>query len=565
MNLLMRSHARFLSPGQKALMNILLAALMVLATGCKIEILAGPTEVTIGDTVTYTLELSEGSTDSTLWLVADVPPGWRFVSAFFEGESSGTPVSGFGEQSPSGGPCGDDDPLGGRRVRIVAQPISLSSGDTGTAEVTFEILDQPTDPYQIRFSFGGSTTGFGGECSPPAVRTINPEGNALMTFAQVVFNDDPGIELMGSPDAVIVTDDGRHVIVASREDNALNVFTRQADTGLLAFQGAYGHTDPGDGLLTLSDPLDVIVTQDGRHCYAASPGSSAIVAFERDPATGTLTFIGAYQNQTNGISALEGVNNLAISADDAYLYATASLDNAVVVFERDTNTGALNLVEELIHGQGDVGILESAGQVIASRDNQHIYIRAVESDFFRQSAITVFERDPANGRLTLVDVTLGSSLPESGFLFDFELIRSGAQIYATRDDAVMRFDRDAATGILTFVDSRPNRLGILATGGIALGDRGRNIYTAGRDFVFGYERFPNSGSFFFSSLHFETDGQPPNQGLENPQNMAISPDGDHLYVTSNSDRDSVAVYLLDAVLTDDFESGDTARWSKTVP
>ena len=68
---------------------------------------------------------------------------------------------------------------------------------------------------------------------------------------------------------------------------------------------------------------------------ASRGGDDAIAGFSRDPATGTLTYLGAEQ-------ALNEPTDLALSPSGRSLYVAARGDSAIVRLARDSGSGALS-------------------------------------------------------------------------------------------------------------------------------------------------------------------------------------------------------------------------------
>src|SRR4051812_32175236 len=98
---------------------------------------------------------------------------------------------------------------------------------------------------------------------------------------------------MGSR-AIAVSRDGRNVYVASSSSNAIAIFARDRDTGVLRQpKGAGGCIASGGGgscarAVGLDGANSVAVSADGHNVYATSRDSSAVTAFARDRKTGAL-------------------------------------------------------------------------------------------------------------------------------------------------------------------------------------------------------------------------------------------------------------------------------------
>jgi len=234
------------------------------------------------------------------------------------------------------------------------------------------------------------------------------------------------------------------------------------------------------------------VSPDGNFVYVAAPGDSSIGVFERNHDTGTLGFRSVVKDGVGGIDGIAGVVTLALSSDGLHLYAAGSFDNAVAVFARDVQTGALTQIQALVDGQGGVDGLAGVQQLALSPDEESLYA--------------------------------------SGFF----------------DGAVVAFDRDPATGLLTFVRQRSFEPGVTPglgnVNGIAVSPDGGTVYLGGESGsrIFLFTRTASdlvySGVTLFDSLV---------QPLGGPTYMQFPPDGAHLYVAAEFDR-AITIFELGA-------------------
>jgi DNA-binding beta-propeller fold protein YncE len=93
----------------------------------------------------------------------------------------------------------------------------------------------------------------------------------------------------------------------------------------------------------------VAISGDGKNVYVASSKSDAIAIFARDQQTGALTQAagrgGCIAAKGAGACAkaigLNGPNSVALSPDEHFLYATSRAADSVTIFHRNSKTGAL--------------------------------------------------------------------------------------------------------------------------------------------------------------------------------------------------------------------------------
>ena len=270
-----------------------------------------------------------------------------------------------------------------------------------------------------------------------------------------------------------------------------------------------------DGLKSVGS---LALSPDGISLYAVAASDDSIAAFRRDPATGLLTFVTAYFDDDSGSPhagevnfGLNSARDVAVSPDSRHVYATGSLDAAVGIFSRNPATSALTFVEAEV----DEVTLAGAYGVVVSPDDAHVYVATRASD-----SVVSFSRDIATGALTLIDV-----------------------------------ERNFSGGVT----------GLDSVEGIAISPDGKHVYTAaGSDLNFSgsnaigvFARGTQQGSAEFGKLTFVEalveeglDGSGNTvDGLNEVSRLIVSPDGRHVYSTTNVeplDFDWVAVFARDS-------------------
>ena len=103
-----------------------------------------------------------------------------------------------------------------------------------------------------------------------------------LTFVEARFD----LGLTGES-SVAVSPDGAHVYVVGWSDNALAIFGRSANTGVLTFEGSI--RDGVGGVDGLEGAASVTVSPDGKHVYVAGHDGGAVAVFRRIASAGALT------------------------------------------------------------------------------------------------------------------------------------------------------------------------------------------------------------------------------------------------------------------------------------
>lgn len=343
-----------------------------------------------------------------------------------------------------------------------------------------------------------------------------------------------------------VSPDGRHVYVSSA--SAVAVFAREATTGLLSFAGF--QADGVGGVDGLSMASSVTVSPDGRHVYVASRSDDALSVFAREATTGALSFVDVYREGVVGESVLDGARSLAVSPDGGHVYVASEVALALAVFAREATTGTLGLVQADLRFLSGIGFLRPAS-VAVSPDGQHVYLAS--SLLFQRGAIEVFARGAVTGALTFVEAEVDGVDAVDGLAGAQSVTVSpdGRHIYVVsgdprqdREGAVAVFAREAVTGAISFlqVEERVGGVdGLRTPQSVTVSPDGKHVYVPGVDdrsrdpVVAVFEREEATGALH--PLGVVREGLRVLAGERNlPELVTVSPDGRHAYVVINVER-----------------------------
>jgi len=318
---------------------------------------------------------------------------------------------------------------------------------------------------------------------------------------------------------------------------------------------APGTSEPKSFLMRFSDGFNLVIDQNQALGVIEDPAFKPAVEHEQD-----------IVNQQD-VVALAAPTALAISPDGAHAYVTSEALDAVLLFSRNAFNGRLRFVETYdIRTAGfENALLDGAIDVRVSPDGAYVYVAA-----FEDNAIAVFERNEDSGRLGFVQNQIDGQIgapdaPEnSGLEGVRQLLLSvdGAHLYAAsarnQTNAVAVFGRDAATGELRFMEAEANGLddaddagatvvGMSRPSGLALSSDGDQLYVASRagDAVQVFERIADADSADYGYLSFVTayqDGLDGITGLNGAFDIAVTGDNEHVYVSAENEN---AIVLFD--------------------
>src|SRR5439155_551163 len=114
-------------------------------------------------------------------------------------------------------------------------------------------------------------------------------GTGALAFVQMERNGIAGVAGLGGAKGVAVSPDGANVYAAGSLDNAVTVFARDAQSGKLAFIEV--QQEGVNGVTGLLRARAVTVSPDGLNIYVAGGYDDALVVFGRNPETGMLVFL----------------------------------------------------------------------------------------------------------------------------------------------------------------------------------------------------------------------------------------------------------------------------------
>lgn len=311
-----------------------------------------------------------------------------------------------------------DRPIAGRRgrVRRIAKASAVLA--VGAAVAASPALARPGGRASLGVSFAGCIT---------ADESVAAKGACTLSPAPVDFG-----QAMRYPSGLAAAPGASSLYVTGAFTSSLVHYQRDASSGSLSFAdcltGNFGgpcdrlatvHTTTNSGL----DLVDALaVSHDGRFVYTASGingGDATIMAFARDPATGSLSFRscvtgsgemndanpgvctllpGVPSNPTMPSPALDEPTGIAISPNDRFVYV--SLEFGLAGFRRDPASGALGFLGCLTTlatasppcAHARTGVIDTPRSPLIAPDGRSLYM----ADQLAGNVAT-FNLDPAGG------------------------------------------------------------------------------------------------------------------------------------------------------------------------
>ena len=292
------------------------------------------------------------------------------------------------------------------------------------------------------------------------------------------------------------------------------------------------------GLNGFNGPREVTVSPDGKNVYVTGVNDDAIVVFVRDTSTGALEFKEMQFDDFGGVDGLDGAYGVSVSPDGKNVYVTGIVDLSLAVFSRSTSEGKLTFVEAFFDGVGGVDGLGGARAASISPDGKHVYVPGNSDD-----AIAIFDRNTSTGELTFSDVFVDGtgSLGLNGVV-RATVSPKGKNLYSTgyTDGTLPVFQRDTSSGELTYVEVMWDGIGgvdcLAGARGVIVSPDGTNVFvvSSNDNALAVFDRDLSTGTLNFDKAFF--DGIGGVDGLDTARGVAVSPFGNSVYVLGGDDN-----------------------------
>ncbi len=365
-------------------------------------------------------------------------------------------------------------------------------------------------------------------------------GTGRLSFTEFIEGDDDTVDGLASARDVVISDDGRHVIVVGASENPgdhlVKRFERDPATGSLSFAAA--DFAAGVEITSSAAQAGLTLSPDGRHLYAVDQFLDQITILSRDPASGEIESTAVHTQGADGIDALGGASDITTSPNGDRIYVASTAEQSVAVFEPDPLTAGLRFVGSHFNGVDGVSGLEAPRTMTLSPDARHLYVAGGGGG-------AVFARDPSAAPTGLrfvadLDAFHGWDLTASPDGRHIYLAFGDPSGYEPGPPGITTLARNPTTGLITevetlygfgrgFDDGMP---GLQAVRSISISPDGRHLYSAafGSSAVLTFDRDPTSGRLLVrQTLTQHDDGIP---SLAQARAITVSRDGRQVYVAA---------------------------------
>src|SRR5437867_3646496 len=272
-------------------------------------------------------------------------------------------LNGTGSVTGLGGATGVAVSPDGRNIYAAGEvddALAVFHRDSATGALTFVEMqkeavggvDGLTDAYGVAVSPDGASVYVASKRGDALAVFSRDAVSGALTFVQAKLDGKGPVNGLDGAEGIAISPDGAYVYVAGRNDDSLAVFSRDAATGALTY---------------------VQIQADGANLYVAGGYDDALVVFGRNPETGMLAYLQKLEDGVGGVNGLNGADAVAVSPDGTHVLVTGSVDDALAVFQRDAATGTLTYVDRLRDGIAGVDGLHSAQALAISPDGASVY------------------------------------------------------------------------------------------------------------------------------------------------------------------------------------------------
>ncbi len=304
----------------------------------------------------------------------------------------------------------------------------------------------------------------------------------------------------------------------------------------------------------------------GNNVYVAGQNADAVTTFTR-AADGTLTNTGCVKDTgapvTTCGSSTEGLNSarfIAVPPDGKNVYVTGGEDDAVVIFDRNTSTGALSnptCVKDTASSAtcgGTAPGLDGA-EGIAAAGNNSIYVAAQQGGDLggggSEGAVVGFDR-AGDGSLsgpqcfTLNATASCTTTPNLDHPRELAASPDGKGVYvaSASSNVVAAFLRDTGSGDLSAAGSAA---GVSLPVGVTVSPDSKHVYAGAvnSDAVRVYSRNTSTSALTaqgcLKDVGSPTSGCTTAEGLDGVEGVKVSPDGANVYAAGVADSAVVSM------------------------
>ena len=190
----------------------------------------------------------------------------------------------------------------------------------------------------------------------------------------------------------------------------------------------------------LAGVSSLAISGNGSHLYAISSSSNALFVFTRNHETGALTVTEKIRPNLTGLDILKGINKITLSGLNKYVIVSSQNNNLLSVFLRNHSAGTLTYKQTLTQGIDGITNLTGASFLASSPNEDGVYQLSSSSGVLSQYDQKLLENIPS-----LLTSGQNIDVKKGGFSLD------GRHYYDFDDDGILAYTIDQTTGALSLI------------------------------------------------------------------------------------------------------------------
>lgn len=195
----------------------------------------------------------------------------------------------------------------------------------------------------------------------------NPQSGALTNGVYYDF-----IDVKGDFDNISISNNGDYVFTISDNNNCLNMFKRNHQSGELIHCAEYTSYLPGD--IYAGGLVGIDISKDNKNVYAVYEDSDLLVNYSIDQINDTLHILQIFDYETLGIDGLQGIDRVRVRNDGTFLYATSRKNSSLGLYHRNSHNGMLSFVNDFTEPEYEFDGLDGVAWIDIVQNDRSLYL-----------------------------------------------------------------------------------------------------------------------------------------------------------------------------------------------